>query len=279
MNKNFMSKVDLALTILLTLLFIIFISVPSLNESPVRIFLGLSLVLFLPGYSLTAMLFPESDDLDLIERVVLSLGLSIAIVPLLGLVLNYTKFGIRLVPILIVLSTITISFSIVSLYRRMKLPIDERFRIPFESLLKINLGQNVLDKVLSIILIASIIGVSATLAYVVVTPKTGESFTEFYLLDLNGLAYDYPTELMIEDEGELIIGIVNHEYENITYRLKVKFNGSLIYEDSVFLIDKETWETPFTLQAIEKGENQKLEFLLYKDKEVYRTLHLWVNVT
>jgi len=86
---------DLAIVILLTLLCIPFVLIPPLNEiSPIRIILGLPLVLFLPGYSLIATLFPRKDDLDAIERIALSFGLSIAIVPLLGLALNYTPFGI-----------------------------------------------------------------------------------------------------------------------------------------------------------------------------------------
>jgi len=281
MIKNFLNKIDIALTILLTLLFILFISVPSLQESPVRIVLGFSSVLFLPGYSLIAMLFPRMDDLDWVERVTLSFGLSIAIVPLLGLVLNYTPFGIRFIPIVIVLSVFTISLSLVAWIRRMKLPAEERFRIPFERLLKFNLGQSILDKGLSIVLIASIIGSSATLIYVAITPKTGERFTEFYLLGPNGIASDYSTDLNVGEEGKVIIGIVNNEYENVTYRLEVNFNGSLIHEEQIFLIENEKWESPFTFEATEKGENQKLEFLLYKDQqiEVYRTLHIWISIT
>ena len=49
-------------------------------------------MLFLPGYALIATLFPRKDDLDGIERIALSFGLSIAITPLLGLALNYTPF-------------------------------------------------------------------------------------------------------------------------------------------------------------------------------------------
>lgn len=281
MIKNLLNKADIVLTILLNLLLILFVSVPSLNENPLRIVLGFSLVLFLPGYSLIAMLFPRMDELGWIERFALSLGLSIAIGPLLGLVLNYSPFGIRLAPVMIVLSTVTISLSLVAWFRRMKLPVQERFRVPFERLLKFNLGQNVLDRGLSIVLIASIIGSSATLVYVAVTPKTGERFTEFHLLGPNGIAYDYPTDLKIGEEGKMIIGIVNHEYENVTYHLEVNFNGSLIHEEHVFLIENEKWETPFKFRATKNGENQKLEFLLYKGQqiEVYRTLHLWINIT
>jgi uncharacterized membrane protein len=73
---------DLALVIFLTLLCIPFVLIPPLNESPVRIILGLPLVLFLPGYSLIAALFIRKDDLDGIERIALSVGLSIAITPI-----------------------------------------------------------------------------------------------------------------------------------------------------------------------------------------------------
>lgn len=113
---------DLALAILFTILCIPFVLIPPLNEiSPVRIILGLPLVLFLPGYALIAALFPRKDDLDGIERVALSFGLSIAITPLLGLALNYTPFGIRFAPVLIVLSVFTISLAICAYVRRSRI--------------------------------------------------------------------------------------------------------------------------------------------------------------
>ena len=227
------------------------------------------------------MLFPKKDDLTGIERVALSFILSLAVTPLLGLILNFTPFGISLIPVLVVLSVFTISVSLVAWIRRMKVSDEERFTIPFERILKVNLGQKVLDKSLSIFLILSIIGSSATLIYVAMKPRTGERFTEFYLLGPNGTASNYPTDLNVGEKENVIICIVNQEYENVTYRLEVKFNGTLIHEEQVFLIENEIWETPFTFKPTEKGENQKLEFLLYKDQhiEAYRTLHLWVNIT
>jgi uncharacterized membrane protein len=103
---------DLALVVILTLLCIPFVLLPPLNETPIRIILGIPQVLFLPGYSLLATLYPRKDDLDGVERIALSFGLSIAIIPLLGLALNYTPFGIRLTPILTILSVFTISLAI-----------------------------------------------------------------------------------------------------------------------------------------------------------------------
>ena len=87
------------------------------------------LVLFLPGYSLIATLFPRKDDLDAIERIALSFGLSIAITPLLGLALNYTPFGIRLLPILIVLSVFTILLALGAYVRGNRIPEEDRLSV------------------------------------------------------------------------------------------------------------------------------------------------------
>ncbi|MEA1998344.1 MAG: DUF1616 domain-containing protein [Euryarchaeota archaeon] len=125
MFKNFPK--DLALVILLTLLCMLFILVSPLNETPVRIVLGLLLVLFMPGYSLIAALFPRMCDINGIERIALSFGLSIAVVPLIGMALNYTPFGIRLLPILIGLSIFTISLALIAYVRRSWLPERDRF--------------------------------------------------------------------------------------------------------------------------------------------------------
>ncbi|NQE05604.1 hypothetical protein C5S32_07005 [ANME-1 cluster archaeon GoMg1] len=127
---------DLALVILVVLLCTPFVLIPPLNETPVRILLGLPLVLFLPGYALIATLFPRKDDLDAIERIALSFGLSIAITPLLGLALNYTPFGIRLLPVLIVLSVFTISLALGAYVRRSMILEEERFIIEFWMLFK-----------------------------------------------------------------------------------------------------------------------------------------------
>ena len=59
-----------------------------------RIVLGLPLVLFFPGYTLLLALFPRKDRLGGVERLVLSIGLSIVITAFLGLIINFTAWGI-----------------------------------------------------------------------------------------------------------------------------------------------------------------------------------------
>ena len=286
---------DLALVIFLTLLCIPFVLIPPLNETPVRIILGLPLVLFLPGYALIAALFIRKDDLDGIERIALSFGLSIAITPLLGLGLNYTPFGIRLTPILIVLSVFTIALAIGAYVRRSRIREADRFWVDFGVLFKsikdsFKTTDSKVDKILTAILIISIVLALSVTVYVIITPKEGEKFTEFYVLGPGGMAGEYPTNLTVGEEGEVIIGVVNHEYAAVTYQLELKVNGGVIDQKSIVLTHNETWEGPFTFKPKKAGEDQKLEFLLYKnpfnksvygeedEEEIYRALHLWVDV-
>ncbi|AFH42521.1 MULTISPECIES: DUF1616 domain-containing protein [Fervidicoccus] len=85
---------------------------------PLRYIFGSIFVLFLPGYSLVEALYPGEGDLSPLERLALSIGLSLAVVPLIGLLLNYTPFGIRLLPIAASLSMFIIILSVYALYRK-----------------------------------------------------------------------------------------------------------------------------------------------------------------
>jgi len=83
----------------------------------IRYVLGSIFVLGLPGFTLIKALFPSKKEMDAIERVALSIGLSLAIVPIVGLLLNYTPWGIRLTPITLSLLALTITFATAALLR------------------------------------------------------------------------------------------------------------------------------------------------------------------
>ncbi|MEM4661206.1 MAG: DUF1616 domain-containing protein [Desulfurococcaceae archaeon] len=85
---------------------------------PARYVFATLYVLFLPGYSLVEALYPGEGDLSPLERVALSIGLSLAVVPLIGLVLNYTQWGIRLTPVVASTAIFTTTMLIIALYRK-----------------------------------------------------------------------------------------------------------------------------------------------------------------
>lgn len=91
----------------------------------IRYVLGAVFVLWLPGYTFIKALFPSrfvsnrtsEKSLDIIERIALSLGMSLALVPIVGLLLNYTPWGIRLTPIVLSLLSLTLVFATAALLR------------------------------------------------------------------------------------------------------------------------------------------------------------------
>jgi uncharacterized membrane protein len=290
-NSSDLTRVpaDLLISAALIISTLIFTLVPSISEMmPVRVPVGLVMVLFLPGYALIAALFPRNDDLDGIERVALSFGLSIAVVPLIGLGLNYTPWGIRLTPVVLSLSAFTVVLLAAAHLRRAALPTEERFRVPFrrglDSLKEEMTREETsrIDKILTVILVIAIISSISALVYVIVTPKQGEKFTEFYILGPGGMAYDYPTTVASGDNSNVIVGIVNHEYAVVNYTMTIEIKNAKIMERDVTLDHNETWERPITYVLADPGADQKLEFLLYKEDNFtapYRDLHLWVNVS
>jgi len=270
---------ELAIVNILAIILIIVIAFVSSNVP--RIILGLPFILFIPGYTLLAALFPRRTDLRLTERVALSLGLSIAVVVLMGLMLNYT-WGLGVYPIVAALALFIFVTSAIAWYRRRRLPAEEGFSIRLNGDFPRWRAASRLNQVLAIVLSAFILGVVGTLAYVVVTPRAGEKFTEFYVLGLDGKAENYPQELTVGDEGNVILGIANHEHEgNLVYRVEITINGEVNSTiGPLTLPDEEKWQNEVGFTPHKAGENQKLEFILYKQGEdkPYKLLYLWIGV-
>ena len=269
--------VDLLVVSVSTILLIIVITL--LHSDVLRIVLGLPFLLFFPGYTLIAALFHRRGSLGDIERAALSFGLSIAVVPLIGLILNYT-WEIKLYPILTSVSLFILATSVVAFYRRWRLPEGERFEVRP----RINMprwGEGRLDRALTLVLILAIAGAVGTLGYVIATPTVGERFTEFYILGLEGKAENYPRELTLGEEASVVLGIVNHEHETTEYRVEITFDGETVEEIGPITLDHEgKWEQVLSFAPVSEGPDQKVEFLLHKgvSAELYLTLHLWINV-
>lgn len=112
----------LTVTIACLAIAILLIPVNLYSWAYFRVALGLSLVLWLPGYSVTKALFPlqlranTANGIDGIERVALSIGLSVALVPIVALILRYTPWGSDYLTA-ISLFALTISLSTAALVR------------------------------------------------------------------------------------------------------------------------------------------------------------------
>ena len=245
-----------------------------------RIILGLPFVMFFPGYTLIAALFPKRGNVDSIERVALSFGVSVAVVALALFILNYSPWGIRLYPILISLTIFILVTSLIAWQRQRRLPEEQRPIVSLGFSLTPERRQG-FSRFFSVFIVVAIIGTIGTLGYLIANPKMGDSFTEFYVVGLEGKAEDYPRELMVGEEGRVIAGIVNHEHQPVTYSLEVAINSTKNGDMEPITLEHEgQWQGTVTFTPGSTGDNQKVQFLLYRvdQSEVYRHLHIWINV-
>ncbi len=81
-----------------------------------RYIFGSVFVLFLPGYSFIKALFPV-EEIDNVERAALGIGMSLAIVAINALILNYTPWGISTTPITLSLLGLTLTLSTIAVVR------------------------------------------------------------------------------------------------------------------------------------------------------------------
>jgi uncharacterized membrane protein len=141
--------------------------------------------------------------------------------------------------------------------------------------------MNKRNRILAVVLVVVILVAVGILCYAVAAPPVGERFTEFYILGAEGKAADYPAELKVGEEGRVIVGIVNHEHESVSYRVEMLVNGEMDGGvGPVLLKHEEKWEETVSFMPRVAGEHQKVDFFLYRQDQtdVYRALHLWVDV-
>jgi uncharacterized membrane protein len=270
--------VELVIIFLLTL---ICFPVITLSEGILRVVLGVIFLLIFPGYTLMAALFPGKNGVKNIERAAFTVILSLVLVSLAGLVLNYTPWGIRLTPIYIAMSIIIVIASGIALLRRYGLPQADRFSLQFNIKMP-KLGKpSKFNIVLSVFFTLLLVGAVFTLTYVLAQPKPQDSFSNFYVLGANDMMVNYPVELTLGGQTGVTLGIENHESQDTSYEIKVTYDGTETQSiGPILLSDGGKWTNDVTLTPSKIGNNQKVEFLLYKGEEPapYLALHLWMNV-
>lgn len=140
--------------------------------------------------------------------------------------------------------------------------------------------DGMLTGVIIVIFALSLIGI----IYVALTPaNTGNPYTEFSVLNANGSAGDYPSNLTVGETGTVTAVVTNHEGRDTSYQIVAKLNNQTVESHSITLEDGVTTKKPITFTPSERG-NTMLYLYLYRDKqgpktEPYRTLRLGISVT
>jgi uncharacterized membrane protein len=226
--------------------------------------LTLPLVLVLPGYALTSALFPERA-FGVAEHLVFSLGLSLIIVILSGLALNWTPFGLHPSSWAVLLSSITLSASAVALVRRRGQSISAPGWLRIGNV-GLTLRQGLLLGLATVIICGavavSIIGASR---------QSYARFTQLWILPAQGA----------NTKNTVRLGVSNMESTVMQYRLDVNVDGKVVKEwPAIDLNSNEKWEATLVLTPTGSVGVAKVEadlYLIEASTTIYRHVVLWLG--
>lgn len=295
-------SIDLVAIITVTVALAVAVVVPQFVPTAVRLPLVLLFTCLVPGYAIVAALFPErtrpegsatlSDEtsaldaseskLTGIERGLLAVACSLVVVPAIGYLLNFTPWGVRMIPTLVATSALTILMTGVAAVRRLALPPDDRFVLRVQSQLSAGFDGwhhgTATSYAVNAILLVAVVAFAVSAGYAVTDPATGEQYSELLLLTADGEEFaegNLTSGSGNTDRQSVKIAVRNHEGRAVDYTvLAVEQtvtgageNRSVITQARVERFDPtvqngETWTANTTLPEA-GSENTRLVWLLY----------------
>jgi len=290
-----------------------------LLDAPAPIRHALAVVaMFLPGYSLIALLFParqlradESpgtlaervEQLDAFDRIALSVAVGLVVTPLLGIALDFTPFSLREGPTMASIAGFVVVTAAVAVVRRRRLPAAQRYD-PTKRWRSIVSETDLLSGqtlVTGLVVLAVLVAASGVLV-VATVDQQGEQFSEFALLnteDGQAVAANYPDTVAAGEEASVVLKIVNHEGSPQTYTVVPRLENVTRLDNRTAVLRHERFESvtvtvdenesvqfEHAVRPTTTGENLRLTFLLYRGDppaqprtgNAYRWTHIWVDV-
>ncbi|GAB3664549.1 DUF1616 domain-containing protein [Halopiger thermotolerans] len=234
--------VDLALVSLVAALAALVVTgVPAGNAG--RLLAAFALALFLPGYALVSVLFPAAArdpradaeteierrprGIDTVERLGLSFALSIAIVPLVGIVLPLTEWGLATEPAAAALAGLTVALAQLGVLRRLRTPASDRFTVSLTATLgRLRRDEGAVATASSVILVVAIAAATGALLVGFLFPASAGGFSELGLYTENEdgelVAGELPDEVAPGESVPVSFAIENHEGEETSYTVVVQ---------------------------------------------------------
>ena len=105
---------------IMTIILVNWIPENSIPLVYIRYIFGGVFILWLPGYTFIKTLFPKKE-LDIFEQIAFGVGMSLALVPSVVLLLNYSSWGINTNSVTLSLLVFTMIFAILSIIREYKI--------------------------------------------------------------------------------------------------------------------------------------------------------------
>jgi len=293
--------------------------------SPLATLLGLVLLMFAPGYVFVAFLFPgtrvagvarfdsltdlgrplRDRGLDGVERVALAFGLSLALLPLLGLAVSLAVGGFTEETVLTAVTGFVFVGAVAATARRYQVPPESRFVLPVErSFDWVRHGvtePSTPTAVVNVVLAISVVVAVVALGSALLVPKSAETYSDFYLLARNDagdlVTSGFPTTMVSGEPQPLVMAVANHEGAATTYTVVVELqqvsaNDQVTRRTELARATRtvapgQTWTLRRSVVPTMVGDNLRLQYYLYKGPapgnpdvaSAYRHLHLWVTVT
>jgi uncharacterized membrane protein len=246
-----------------------------------RLVVSVILLFFMPGHFLQAALFPRHNAIDSLERLGMSIGLSIATIPPLALILDYSEStDLSTVPIVTSqLAAVTV-FAAASFFRRRTIPKEDRYHLDIQfPVCSWWSQQDTLDRILYAVLTLATLSALAMAALIMFSHSPAAQLTEFYIVGEEGLAENYPRFLTVGEPALLRFGVANREGLPVVYHVEIWANDLLLAETDPFRVDNDQkFESSVRFALDILNPDQQLLIQLHRDNRVYRELHLWVEV-
>ncbi len=249
-------------------------------ENALRLAVALPLVCFLPGYALTAALFPASaragrgwnpvgapegetgrtrpGGIDTAERLACALALSIAIVPAVVIALAPTV-GLTTEAVAGALAGVTVILAQLGVLRRLRVPEGERYTVSARSAFRRLRGEEgAVATASAVVLVAGVVAAALALGAGLIAPQPTPGFTELGLFteDEDGdlVADGFPDAIEPGDSAPFVVAVENREREATDYTVVVEEQRM---EDGTVANRTRLDETSF---AVEDGERERTEW-------------------
>ncbi len=261
--------------------------------------LGLLFIVFVPGYLAMAAFLPRAGAADWIFRVTVAFGLGFALEAFLGLVLNYTPFGITFASVVVTTLAASLGLGVLAFVRRMTLPPDQRLELSLNVRVTPWGHYSLVEKGLAIALVAILAITIPFLGIAFIQPPPKQPFTELYLLGPTGNFTGLPSRLNVSESSSVEIVVTNQEQTSVDYALRVDLFGVRIVvnattgaNDTVVLnetnwawfnftlANDKTWIQSYSFSIPEAG-TWVVQFALFRDgafASAYRHVDLLIRV-
>lgn len=297
-------------------------------DGVIRTAIALPVVLCLPGYAFVSILFPSeptdeyqsfdgpktgletprlvTGGLEPIERFVLSVVFSVALVPTVALFTSVTPRGIAVESVLLGLASLTVVLSLLAIVSRYRCPAERRFVPSVGSLFFSRERPSVYERLdprpYNLAIAVGLVVLLASAGFAATNPPQDDGFTELSVETENVTAETdtmYESTYTAGETEELQMTITNREHAERDYTTVVLLERTdgdgddvtvaerdELARASATVADGDAREQTLEITPTMTGDDLRLTVLLYEgeppseptSENAYRTMHLPVVV-